>query len=323
MSKAIVVHQHGGPEVLGIEDVTVPEPGAGEIRVRHRAIGLNFIDVYYRTGLYKTELPFVPGNEAAGDVVAVGPGVREFAVGDRIVYNGPIGAYAEERVMPADQAIPLPDDISYEAGAAMLLKGLTAYYLLHLTWPLRKGETILFHAAAGGVGLIACQWANAIGATVIGTVGSDDKARLAAANGCHHTINYREENFVDRVREITGGKGVDVVYDSIGKDTFEDSLDCLRKRGLMVSFGNATGPVSIPNLGILAAKGSLFVTRPTIFGYFSERPDLLDAATQLFKAMREGTITPVIGQRYRLSEAAEAQSALENRKTTGSTLLIP
>ena len=323
MSKAIMVRAHGGADVLKLEDRDLDAPGPGEIAVRNHAIGLNFIDVYFRTGLYPAQLPFVPGNEGAGEVIAIGEGVTEFKPGDRVAYNGPIGAYAQERLMPADRAVPLPEGIDYESAAAVMLKGLTAYYLLHMTWQLKPGETILFHAAAGGVGLIACQWAKALGARVIGTAGSDEKVELALRNGCDHAINYSRENFVERVRDITNGAGVDVVYDSVGKDTFEDSLDCLRKRGLMVSFGNSTGPVSIPDLGILARKGSLFVTRPTIFGYLAERADLLMAARALFKAIGDGRIMVQIGQRYPLADAAEAHRALEGRKTVGSTILVP
>lgn len=323
MSKAIMVREHGGADVLKPEDREIGAPGAGEIAVRHHAIGLNFIDVYFRTGLYKADLPFVPGSEGAGEVTAVGEGVTEFKPGDRIAYNGPMGAYAEERLMPADRAVPLPDSVDYETAAAVMLKGLTAYYLLYMTWQVEPGETILFHAAAGGVGLIACQWAKALGATVIGTVGSEEKAELARENGCDHVINYSSETFPERVREITNGEGVDVVYDSVGKDTFEDSLDCLRRRGLMVSFGNSTGPVSVPDLGILSRKGSLFLTRPTLFDYLSERDDLLDGARHMFKTIEDGHIKVHIGQRFPLAEVAKAHEALEGRKTTGSTILLP
>ncbi|WP_196258342.1 quinone oxidoreductase family protein [Pelagibacterium limicola] len=321
--KAIVVERFGGPEVMALRDSDAGEPGSGEIRIRHHAIGVNFIDTYHRTGLYPNPLPLIPGSEGAGEVLAVGPGVTAFKPGDRVAYQGTIGAYAQERTMPAAKAILLPDSISYETAAAIMLKGLTAYYLLFLTWPVRAGETILFHAAAGGMGLLACQWAKSIGARVIGTAGSGEKVALALANGCDRVINYAEENFVERVREITNGKGVDVVYDGVGKATFEPSLDCLRPLGLMVSFGNATGPVSVPDLGILARKGSLFVTRPTGAHYFAERDALVAGAKALFNAVETGAVKPHIGQTYPLAEAAEAHRALESRKTVGSTILIP
>ncbi|WP_417581529.1 quinone oxidoreductase family protein [Pelagibacterium sp.] len=321
--KAIVVDQFGGPETLDFREIEVGEPGSGEIRVRHHAIGVNFIDTYHRTGLYPNPLPLVPGSEGAGEVVSVGAGVTGFKPGDRIAYQGTIGSYAEERIMPASKAVLLPDAIDYETAAGIMLKGLTAYYLLFLTWPVRSGETILFQAAAGGMGLIACQWAKSIGARVIGTAGNADKVALARANGCDEVINYSEEDFAARVRELTNGKGVDVVYDGVGQDTFEKSLDCLRPMGLMVSYGNATGPVSVPDLGILARKGSLFLTRPTGAHYFAERPALLAGAKALFSAVESGAVKPHIGQRFALSEAAEAHRALEGRKTVGSTILLP
>jgi len=323
MSKAIVITAHGGPEALEFKDWPVGDPGPGQLRIRQHAIGVNFVDVYQRTGLYPTKPPLVAGNEGAGEVTGIGEGVTGFKPGDRIVYQGSPGAYAEERLLLAEKAVPLPDGISYEDAAAIMLKGTTAYYLLHRTWALKAGETILFHAAAGGVGLIACNWAKALGATVIGTAGSTKKLELARANGCDHVINYRTENFATRVKEITDGKGVDVVYDGNGKDTFEASLDCLRPLGLMVSFGNASGPVSIPDLGILARKGSLFVTRPTGAHYFARREDLLTAADSLFAAVASGAVKPIIGQTYPLKDAAEAHRALEARKTSGSTILIP
>jgi NADPH2:quinone reductase len=323
MSKAIVITAHGGPEVLAFKDWTVGDPGPGQLRLRQRAIGVNFIDVYQRTGLYPTEPPFVGGNEGAGEVVAVGEGVSGFKIGDRVAYQGARGSYAEERLLPVDRAVPLPAGISYDDAAAAMLKGLTAYYLLCRTFPVRPGHTILFHAAAGGVGLLACQWAKALGATVIGTAGSDEKTALARANGCDHVINYRTENFATRVKELTAGKGVDVVYDGNGKDSFEASLDCLRPLGMMVSFGNASGPVSIPNLGILATKGSLFVTRPTTGTYLARREDLLQGAKALFEVIANGAVKVHIGQRFALKDAAEAHRALEGRKTVGSTLLIP
>jgi NADPH2:quinone reductase len=323
MSKAIVISAHGGPEMLEFKDWPLGDPGPGQLRIRQHAIGVNFIDVYQRTGLYPTKPPLVAGNEGAGEVVAVGEGVTGFKPGDRVAYQGTPGAYADERLLPADKAVPLPAGISYDDAAAIMLKGTTAYYLLHRTWALKPQDTILFHAAAGGVGLIACQWAKALGATVIGTAGSPEKLDRARANGCDHVINYRTEDFVARVKEITGGRGVDVVYDGNGKDTFEASLDCLRPLGLMVSFGNASGPVAIPDLGILARKGSLFVTRPTGGAYFARREDLLTAAEALFDAVMIGAVTPTIGQRFALQDAAEAHRALEGRKTIGSTILIP
>jgi NADPH2:quinone reductase len=322
MSNAVVVHDHGGPEVLSFEAHPVGDPGLGQIKLRQHAIGVNFVDVYQRTGLYPVTTPFVAGNEGAGEVTAVGADVTAFKAGDRVVYQGTPGAYAEERLLPADKAVPLPAAISYEDGAATMLKGATAYYLLHRTFAVKPGTTLLWHAAAGGTGLIACQWAKALGAIVIGTVGSAEKMALAKANGCDHVINYRTEDFVARVKELTGGAGVEVVYDGNGKDTFEASLDCLRPFGVMVSFGNASGPVSIPDLGILARKGSLYVTRPTGAAYFARRQDLLTAADALFAAMISRVIKPVIGQRFALKDAAEAHRALEGRGTTGSTILF-
>jgi NADPH2:quinone reductase len=323
MSRTFIVSSTGGPEKLELVDRDPGAPGPGEIRLRNRAIGLNFIDVYQRSGLYKMPMPFVPGNEGAGEVTAVGEGVTEFAVGDRVGYIGPAGAYAEERLLPAEKAIPLPDGIDFETAAAVMLKGMTAYYLLFETWPLQRGESILWQAAAGGVGLIACQWARALGATVYGTAGSDEKVALALENGCHEVINYRTEDFAPRIRELTDGRGVDVVYDGVGKATFEASLDCLRRRGLMVSFGNASGPVSIPNLGILASKGSLYVTRPTTAGYFVTSAELRAAAQALFKAVSAGDVRVHVNQRFPLEAAAEAHGGLEARETTGSTLLLP
>lgn len=321
--KAVVIDQYGGPEVLDFRDAEAGQPGSGEILVRHHAIGVNFIDTYHRTGLYPNPLPLIPGSEGAGEVLAVGAGVTDFKPGDRIGYQGTLGSYCQERIMPAAKAIPLPDSIDYETAAAIMLKGLTAYYLLFLTWPLRAGETILYHAAAGGMGLIAGQWAKSIGARVIGTAGNPDKVDLALANGCDAVINYSEEDFAERVRELTNGKGVDVVYDGVGQATFEKSLDCLRPMGLMVSYGNATGPVSIPDLGVLARKGSLFVTRPVGAHYFAERSALLAGAQALFAAVESGAIKPHIGQRFALSDAAQAHRALEGRKTVGSTILLP
>ena len=323
MSRAIVISENGGPDVLRLEEREAGEPGAGEIRVRNRAIGLNFIDVYQRTGLYKMPMPFVGGNEGAGEVTAVGQGVSDFKQGDRVGYIGPVGAYADERLLPADRAIPIPDDIDFETAAAAMLKGMTAYYLLFETWKLKAGESILCHAAAGGVGLILCQWASAIGATVYGTAGTDEKVALAKANGCREAINYKVEDFPSRIRELTGDRGVDVVYDGVGKVTFEPSLDCLRPRGLMVSFGNASGPVSIPNLGILATKGSLYVTRPTSGSYFEKTADLRRAGAALFEAIGAGKVNISINQRFGLDQVADAHRALEGRETTGSTIIRP
>ncbi|MBC3919371.1 quinone oxidoreductase [Undibacterium sp. CY18W] len=324
MVKAVRMQQTGGPEVMEYVDVELGQPGAGEVLVRHKACGLNFIDVYFRTGLYPQPLPAGLGMEGAGIVEAIGPGVTYVRVGDRVAYAGrPSGAYAEARIMPADNLVRLPDSITFETAAAMMLQGLTVQYLFHRTFPLQGGETILFHAAAGGVGLIASQWARAIGVTMIGTVGSDEKAELAKAHGCTHVINYNKENFVQRVREITDGKGVPVVYDSIGKDTFINSLDCLAPLGMMVSFGNASGPVPAFNLSELASRGSLFITRPSLMSYTAKRDDLEQMAAQLFSIVESGKIKIDIHQRYALSEVAQAHRDLEARKTTGSTILIP
>lgn len=323
MVRAFVVREYGGPEKLQLEDVEVGAPGPGQLRIRNRAIGLNFVDVYQRTGLYKTQQPFVAGNEGAGEVIAVGPDVTGFAVGDRIAYQGPIGAYAEERLLPAEKAVHLPEGVSYEVAAAALLKGATAFYLLHWTYALKAGETILVHAAAGGTGQILTQWAKAIGARVIGTAGSDEKCEIIRKNGADLAVNYRTDNFVERVKQFTDGKGVDVVYDGVGAATFEPSLDCLRVRGLMVSFGNASGPVSIPKLGILADKGSLYVTRPTGAGYFRTADDLRIAADALFNLITLGKLKVAVDQTWPLAEAVEAHRALEARSTTGSTLLLP
>jgi NADPH2:quinone reductase len=323
MTKAIVVHATGGPEVLQYQDWPVGDPGPGQIRLRQTAVGLNFVDVYNRTGAYPAKLPFVSGSEAAGVVMAVGEGVTNVKEGDRVAYSGVNGAYAEERLMPADRAVLVPDSISDEVAAAIMLKGTTAYYLLHETWMLKAGETILFHAAAGGVGLIACQWANSIGAHVIGTAGGPEKVELARANGFHEVIDYKSEDFVARVKELTGGKGVDVVYDGVGKDTFEGSLDCLRRRGLLVSFGSASGHVSIPNLGVLASKGSLYVTRPTSGSYFVTAEDYQIAASALFDVVASGKVKVTIGKTFALKDAADAHRAIVARETVGSTLLLP
>lgn len=321
MTKVVAVHATGGADVLSIEDWPVAEPGQGEVRIRQTAIGLNFIDTYQRSGLYPIPLPFVAGNEAVGVVEAVGEGVSEVKVGDRVCYQGAIGAYAAERLIPAARLVPIPDGVDDRTAAAVLLKGLTAYYLLFKTWPVQRGETILWHAAAGGTGLIATQWAKALGATVIGTAGGPEK--VAQVRGCDHVIDYRAEDFPARVKEITEGRGVDVVYDGVGKATFEGSLDCLRPRGLMASFGNASGVVSVPDLGILARKGSLYVTRPTSAHYFARREDLLEGAEALFGAIRAGAIEVEIGRTFALDEAAKAHQALEGRETTGSVVLLP
>ena len=324
MPKAIRIQKQGGPEVMQWEDVQVGDPGPGEARVRHKAVGLNYLDTYQRGGLYKIALPSGMGNEGAGVVEAVGAGVSHVKAGDRVAYTGgPIGAYAEVRNMPADRLVVLPEGISFETGAAMMLKGCTATYLLRQTYKVQRGDTILFHAAAGGVGLIACQMAKAIGATVIGTVGSDDKAKLARAHGCDHTIVYTRENFVERVKALTDGKGVPVVYDGVGKDTFMQSLDCLRPRGLMVSFGNASGAVGPTDLGILAAKGSLYVTRPTLNTYAAKREDLVELTKELFDFVKSGKVRIEVNHKYPLKDAVQAHRDLESRKTTGSVIFTP
>jgi NADPH len=324
MSKAIRIEQTGGPEVMQWVDVEVGDPGPGEVRVRHEAVGLNYIDVYFRTGMYKQPLPGGLGMEGAGVVEAVGEGVRHVAVGDRVAYAGrPTGAYAQVRVMPADIVVRLPDAIPFDTAAAMMLQGLTAQYLIRDSYKVQPGDTVLLHAAAGGVGLIASQWLKALGVTVIGTVGSDEKAELARANGCAHTIVYTRESFVERVREITNGKGVPAVYDSIGKDTFQGSLDCLAPRGTMVSFGNASGPVPPFDLSVLGNKGSLRLTRPTLMTYVVHRELLEPMVADLFDAVATGKVKIDIRQRYALSEVAQAHRDLESRKTTGSTILLP
>jgi len=323
MPHVIRIERTGGPEAMEWVEVPMPASGPGEALVRQTAIGVNFIDMYQRSGLYKIALPAVMGSEGAGVVEAVGAGVTTVKAGDRVVYQGVHGGYAEVRVVPADRLLHIPDGIDDKTAAAACLKGLTAYYLLRRTFKVGKGHTILFHAAAGGVGQIACQWAKALGATVIGTVGSDAKAELAKANGCAHVINYARENFVERVKEITGGAGVDVVYDSVGKDTFPDSLDCIRPLGLWVSFGNSSGPVPpFPPL-LLAQKGSLFATRPTTAHYLAKRSDLEAAAADLFAVIADGSVKIAIGQTFPLKDAAEAHRALEGRKTTGATVLLP
>ncbi|MCH9019379.1 MAG: quinone oxidoreductase [Proteobacteria bacterium] len=324
MTKAIRIHRPGGPEQMVWEEVAVGDPGPGEARVRHTAVGLNFIDVYHRSGLYPLPaLPATIGMEAAGVVEAVGDGVDDLAAGDRIAYAGPPGAYSEARLMPAKRLVKLPDGVDDRQAAAMMLKGMTAEYLLHRTYPVKAGETILFHAAAGGVGTIACQWAKHLGATVIGTVGTREKAEIAAAHGCDHPIVTSETDFVARVKEITGGAGVPVVYDSVGKDTFDRSLDCLSPFGLLALFGQSSGPVPPFDLGQLAAMGSLYVTRPTLLTYAASRDDLLATADALFEVVRSGAVRIEVNQTYALADAAQAHRDLEARKTTGSTVLLP
>ena len=321
MPHAIRVHEIGGPEVLKWEEVEVGDPGSGEIRIRQEAAGLNFIDIYHRTGLYPQPLPFTPGVEGAGVVDAIGRDVTTLKIGDRVAYGGPVGGYAEVRLIDAAKVVKLPDDISSEQAAAAMLQGMTAEMLLRRVYPLKAGETILVHAAAGGVGLILCQWAKALGATVIGTVGSDEKAELVRTHGCDHPIVYTRQDFVAEVARITGGAKVAVVYDGGGKDTFMRSLDCLKRRGMMVSFGNASGPVDpFPTL-LLAQKGSLFLTRPTLYDYTLERADLEQSAAALFDVVASGKVKIEVGQRFPLRDAAEAQRALEGRRTSGSTVL--
>jgi NADPH2:quinone reductase len=327
LSRAVQIDAPGGPEVLRLVDVTVGDPGPGEVRIRHHAIGLNFIDVYHRTGLYPLSLPARLGMEGAGVVEAVGEGVTHLAVGDRVAYAAqPPGSYCDVRVMPAMNVCRLPDAISFEEGAAMMLKGLTAQYLLKHCRPvegLQPGDFVLFHAAAGGVGLIACQWARALGLRLIGTAGTDDKCALARANGAEHCINYRTENFVERVKAITGGKGVKVVYDSVGKDTWDGSLDCLAPFGLMVSFGNASGPVPPFAPGILGPKGSLYVTRQTLFTHITSRERTQAMADDLFAVVTSGQVRIHVEQRYPLERVQDAHRALEARQTAGSTILLP
>lgn len=323
MTKAIRIHETGGPDVMKFEDVDVGDPGPGQVRLRHRAIGLNFIDVYFRDGLYKTALPFTPGNEGAGDIIAVGKGVKDFRVGDRVAYCSAIGAYAQERLIDVKTLVKLPKSISYEQGAAMMLKGLTAQYLLRQTFRVKKGHVILVHAAAGGVGQLLCQWGKALGATVIGTAGSPQKLAIAKKAGAKYLIDYTKEDFVARVLEITKGKKCDVVYDGVGKATFMGSLDCLKPFGLMASFGNASGPVADFNLGILSQKGSLFVTRPTLYTFAADRKLFDSMARDLFRAVSSGKVSIKVTQRFPLEKAADAHRALQARETTGTTVIIP
>ena len=324
MVKAIQFHSTGGPEVLQWEEVTVGDPGPGEIRVKHTAIGLNYIDTYHRTGLYPLPLPHGIGMEGAGHVTAIGNGVTDLAVGDRVAYAGPPpGSYAEERLMAASTAVKIPNGVNDETAAAMMLKGMTAQYLIRQTYPVKAGDTILIHAAAGGVGQIVCQWAKSLGATVIGTVGNDEKAEMVRALGCDHPIVYTREDFVEKVLDITAGAKLPVVYDSVGQDTFMKSLDCLQPLGTMVSFGQSSGAVPPLDLGIFAQKGSLFFTRPTLMTYTANRADLLAMTDDLFTVVQNGTVKIAIDQRFALQDARAAHEALEGRQTTGSTILLP
>jgi len=323
MSRAIRIHEYGGPKVLKWEEVEIGAPGPGEVKLRQTAIGLNFVDIYMRTGLYpQPSLPFIPGMEGAGVVTEIGEGVRDLKVGRRVAYAGQVGAYAEERLIAADRVVKIPAGITDRTAAAIMLKGMTAQYLLRRTYKVGRGTTLLFHAAAGGVGLIACQWAASLGATVIGTVGSAGKALIARAHGCAHVINIREEDVVAKVKEHTKGKGVDIVYDSIGKDIFPASLDCLKPLGMWVSFGQASGPVPPFNITLLSQKGSLFATRPSLANYIETRKDLVGTANDLFDVIAKGTVKIAVNQAYPLAEAAQAQSDLEARLTTGSTVLL-
>lgn len=323
MAKAIRYHKQGGPEVLQFDDVEVGDPAQGQVRIRHTAIGVNFVDTYQRSGLYPMQLPQTGGNEGAGVVEAVGPGVTNLKEGDRVTYTGLAGSYCEQRLVPADRMVKLPQGITEDQAASMLLKGLTVHYLIFSTYQVKKGDTVLWHAAAGGVGLIACQWLKALGVTTIATAGSPEKMELAKAHGADHVINYSTENFVEKVKAITGGKGVPVVYDGVGKTTWEGSLDCLRPRGLMVTFGNASGPVAPVNLGILSAKGSLYVTRPTLATHIATRAELLERSTALFDMVLSGKVKIETTARYKLADAAQAHRDLESRKTTGSVILQP
>jgi NADPH:quinone reductase len=325
MVAAVRVHKTGGPEVLTYEDVDIPAPGQGQIKMKTHAAGINFIDCYFRNGSYPSPvgLPFIAGNESAGEVIAVGPDVTNLKVGDRVTYVGALGGYAAERVVPAARTLKLPDNISYEQAAGMMLKGMTAQYLVNRTFKVSKGHIVLMHAAAGGVGLILCQWANHLGATVIGTVGSKEKAELAKKNGCHHTILYRDEDFVAKVKEITSGKLCDVVYDGIGKTTFPASLDCLHPLGYFVSFGSASGQIEAFNINILQQKGSLFATRPTLNNYVAKNEDLVACANDLFDKVGSGAVKIPVNQTYKLKDAVKAHKELESRGTTGASILVP
>jgi NADPH2:quinone reductase len=323
MAHVIRIQQYGGPEVMHWETADLGAPGAGQVSIAHRAVGVNYIDVYQRSGLYKLPLPLVPGSEGAGEVVAVGSGVTDFKAGDRVAYAGALGGYSEARLMPADRLVKLPEAIDYNTGAAMMLQGMTVRYLLRQTYKVGPGTTLLFHAAAGGVGLIACQWARHLGATVIGTVSTPEKAALAKAHGCTHVINYKSEDFVKRTKELTGGAGVDVVYDAVGKDTYPGSLDCLKPLGLWVSFGNASGPIRDFDILLLSSKGSLYATRPTLGTYIAKRSDLLANAGELFDLVGKGIVKINVNHTYPLREAGQAHRDLEARKTTGSIVLQP
>jgi NADPH2:quinone reductase len=324
MAHAIRVHKYGGPEVLQWDVVEVGAPGQGQVKVKLHAVGVQFIDVYLRPGLYpQPSFPFAPGMEGAGEVTAVGAGVTDLKVGDRVAYAGAAGSYATERLIPAEKVVKIPDGIDYKTAAGMMLQGMTVRYLLRKTYKVGPGTTLLMHAAAGGIGLIACQWAKHLGATLIGTAGTDEKCKLALAHGATHCINYSKEKFVDRVKEITGGKGCDVVYDSIGKDTFPASLDCLKPLGLFVTFGNASGPIDAFNAGVLAAKGSLYMTRPTLNTYTAARADLVETANDLFDVVKKGAVKIAVNHTYPLKDAGQAHRDLEGRKTTGSIVLLP
>jgi NADPH2:quinone reductase len=325
MVAAVRVHKHGGPEALVFENVDIPAPGPNQVKIKQHACGVNFIDAYFRMGMYPSPvgMPFIAGNESAGEVIALGQGVTDLKVGDRVAFVGPLGGYAAERIVPADRAVKLPNNISYEQAAGMMLKGMTVAYLLGRTYKVEKGTVCLIHAAAGGVGLIASQWANHLGATVIGTVGSKDKAELAKKNGCHHVILYRDEDFVAKVKEITSGKLCDVVYDGIGKTTFPASLDCLRPLGYFVSFGSASGQIEAFNINILQAKGSLFATRPTLNHYAAKREDLMSLSKDLFEKVGSGAVKIPINYKYPLKEAAQSHRDMEGRATTGSIILTP
>ena len=323
MAKAVRYHKQGGPEVMQLDDVEVGDPGQGQVRIKHTAIGVNFVDTYQRSGLYPMQLPAVAGNEAAGMVDAVGAGVTDLKAGDRVAYTGLPGSYCDLRLVPAERMVKLPQGISDEQAASMMLKGLTVHYLIHTTYPVKKGEMVLWHAAAGGVGLIACQWLKALGVVTIGTAGSDAKTALAKAHGADHVINYSTDKFVDKVKALTGGKGVPVVYDSVGKSTWEGTLDCLSPRGLVVSFGNASGPVAPVNLGILSTKGSLYVTRPTLATHIASRADLVERSNSLFDIVKSGKVKIETTAKYKLADAQQAHRDLEGRKTTGSVVLVP
>ena len=323
MAKAVRFHKQGGPEVLQVDDVPVGDPGPGQVRIRHTAIGVNFVDTYQRSGLYPMQTPAIAGNEGAGVVEAVGPGVKGLKKGDRIAYTGLPGSYCEERLVPADRVVKVPKGISDEQAASMLLKGMTVHYLIFSTHKVKKGETVLWHAAAGGVGLIAGQWLKKLGVNTIGTVGSDEKAKVAKSHGYKHVINYSTENFVEKVKELTKGKKLPVVYDAVGKTTWDGSLDSLQPRGLLVSFGNASGPVPPVNLGILSTKGSLYVTRPTLATHIAKREDLVKRSNDLFNVVKSGKVKIETTARYKLEDAAQAHRDLEGRKTTGSVVLIP